>query len=215
MPSPYYCYNVTSEAGVWWVGLTPLGRSQAHGGFEAHTHTNTHKHTHTHTQDFHPEIHTPCAHSQTLFLFLTCVCVGVFKTIVNTHIRWSLLHRERNNHRGPCGKHGSDAPVTDVSRSAERWVEARGQVCRSQLAWRPNESYLPLRTADNATLCFSCCILIRNTAPRVEVGAVSCFENCRALKGFFLKMRNRGSQKEDEGRKLVFWRKRREKRLGA
>lgn len=42
MPSPYYCYIVTSETGVWWVGVTPLGRSQAHGGVKAHTHTHIH-----------------------------------------------------------------------------------------------------------------------------------------------------------------------------
>lgn len=40
MPSPYYCYIVTSETAVWWVGVMPLGCSQAHRGVTAHTHTH-------------------------------------------------------------------------------------------------------------------------------------------------------------------------------
>lgn len=64
MPSPYYCYIVTSETGVWWVGVTPLGRSQSHGGVKTHTPARTR--TKIFILRFTPVVHT---HKHTASLF--------------------------------------------------------------------------------------------------------------------------------------------------
>lgn len=104
MPSPYYCYIVTTETGVWWVGVTPLERSQPHGGVKAHTHT----------------------HKQIFILRFT--------PIVHTH-KPSLTHRLKSTPQGaiviPLVANVALKQATEISRSAERRIEMRGQVCRS------------------------------------------------------------------------------------
>ncbi len=88
MPSPYYCYIVTSETGVWWVGVTPLGRSQAHGGVKAQTHTHKHTQTKIFSLRFMPAVHS---HKHTVSLSPACVvCVSVCVCVCSNP---SLTHR--------------------------------------------------------------------------------------------------------------------------
>lgn len=124
MPSLYYCYIVTSETGVRWAGVTPLGRSQAHRGVKAQALKSNpphlpppRKHTLTHSKAcilrFTPITHP---HMQTHCLFLSFFLfsrvheltpASLRHTHTHTHTQ-PPLHREHNSHHCPCGKHSAN-----------------------------------------------------------------------------------------------------------
>lgn len=104
--------HVTSETAVWWAGVTPLGRLQAHIGVKTHTH----KHTHIKIfiLRFTLIVHS-CKHH---FSVCVCVCAHSKPSLKYTHIK-ACSHRERSDHRCPHGTRSANPQVTETSRLSQ------------------------------------------------------------------------------------------------
>lgn len=81
MPAPYYCYNVTSEAGVWWVGVMPLG---AMAGSQRSKKRSAYKHARVRLRG-RPYVLRADSHAHTHTNTFECVCLC--EAIINTHTK--------------------------------------------------------------------------------------------------------------------------------
>lgn len=124
MPAPYYCYNVTSEAGVWWVGVMPLG---AMAGSQRSKKRSAYKHARVRLRG-----RTCCAptrtHTHTQTLLSVCVCARPSLTLIRKPTPQGDITII------PLVANITATQVTEISRSNVSQIEMTEKVLRSSSA---------------------------------------------------------------------------------